>query len=360
MASGSAGATKQSVALFLGDPVLTEPAARSYIDAVLPPERREMDLEVVRIPERKLVDVLDAISQVGMFGAGRCIWIRGLGAEPAEEAAEFHAAVAVVGVPDGYTLVATAAKLDMRGRLAKWFRDSGQFIDLRVATDKKGNLDEHGVRRLVEDRLAAAGLPPPEPPAFAIITARAGGDAGQLAGEIDKLCLLCEPGRALNADVVARNMRDLSQAWVFDLTDAIGRRSLGDAREVLAGLVAAGEPPLKILAALAENLSGLLEARASLPLLPPGAMRNGGAFVKHIFPELPERTRSSFRNNAWRAWFAIGAASAFEIVELRRLHTHLADIDMRMKGSAADPAHLLFSFLLEACAPRARRNAQPS
>ena len=102
------------------------------------------------------------------------------------------------------------------------------------------------------------------------------------------------------------------------------------------------------------------QARALLPLLPPGALRNGGSFVKRPFPELPERTRSSFRNNAWRAWFAFGTASAFEIVELRRLHARLADIDMRMKGSPADPAHLLFSFLLEACAPRARRNAQPS
>ena len=356
----SPGRSKQPVALFLGDPVLTDPAARLHIESVLPPERREMDLEIIRLPERNLLEVLDGVSQVGMFGGGRCIWIRGLGAEPAEDAAEFHAAVATTGLPEGYTLVATASKLDMRGRLAKWFRDSGEFVDLRVETDKKGNIDEQSVRRLVEDRLAAAGLPSLEPSALAVIIRRAGGDAGQLAGEIDKLCLLCEPGRPLGADIVAANMRDLGQAWVFDLTDAIGKRRLGDARAVLEGLVAADEPPLRILGALAENLAGLIEARALLPLLPPGAMNNGSAFVKRYFPELPERARSSFKNNAWRAWFALGSASAFEVAELRRLHTRLADIDMGMKSSAADPAHLLFSFLLEACARQPRRNAQPS
>lgn len=360
MAARATKSSPQPVALFLGDPVLTDPAAREHICALLPAERREADLEIVRLPDRKLLDVLDSIQQVGLFGVGRCIWIRGLGAETAEEAAELHAVLAADGVPDGYSLVATSSKLDMRGRLAKWLRDAGRFVDLRVTTDRKGNVDEQSVRRLVTERLAAAGVPAPDAAALRAIALRAGGDAGQLASEIDKLALLCGSGRPPTADDVGRHMRDLGQAWVFDLTGAIGRRRLAEAHSLLERLLAAGEAPLGVLGALANNVAGLIAARAILPSLPPAALRHGQTFVKSYFAALPERERASFGNNAWRAWFALEAARAFEPAELRRLHAALADIDIRMKSSRLEPADLLFSFLLEACAAPGRGNAQLS
>ena len=99
---------------------------------------------------------------------------------------------------------------------------------------------------------------------------------------------------------------------------------------------------------------------AILPSLPPAALRHGQTFVKSYFAALPERERASFGNNAWRAWFALEAARAFEPAELRRLHAALADIDIRMKSSRLEPADLLFSFLLEACAAPGRGNAQLS
>ena len=348
------------VHLFLGNSLLTHPAARRRIAEILPEDRRETDLEIVRIPEKSLPSVIDAVSQVGMFGGGRCIWIQGLGGESAEEAESFRKELEKSGLPDGYAIVATSSVLDLRSKLAKWFRECGTLTDLRIETDRKGNLDENSVRRIAAQRLEEAGLQRPDAAALEAIVRRAGSDAGQFMAEVDKLALAGLAVGRLTPELVAENMRDLGTAWVFDLTDAIGRKRFNEARVLLDGLLASGSEPLMILGALAENVGTMIAARPVVDGLAPGALRNGKQFVNQTFPQLPEAARAGFRNNGWKAYFSLVAASAFEARELRRLHGALAEADLRMKSSSAEPANLLFSFLVEACRNRRSNNSQVS
>jgi len=312
----------------------------------------------VRIPDVPLESVVDALAQVGMFGSGRCIWIRNLGAESAEESAAFVESMSAGALPPGYTLVATSAKLDMRSKLAKWIRSAGNVVDMRIETDKRGPTEE-GMKSFISARVRAAGVTRPSSAAVQAIYDRAGQEVGELAQEIDRLCLLVDESSELDPDLIAGNMRDLGQAWVFDLTAAITKRREAEARARVDELIDAGEEPLKILGALAENISGMISARDLLPRLPRGALGNGQAFVSREYPNLPDWARARFKN-PWRAFFALKEAGAFEARELRRLHASLLAIDVKMKSSPADPRHLLFSFVTEACAPRRRGNAQVS
>jgi hypothetical protein len=62
--------------LILGDPAIADQRARATIDEWLPGDRQSVDLEIVRVPEEPIERAEALLRQVGLFGAGRCVWIR--------------------------------------------------------------------------------------------------------------------------------------------------------------------------------------------------------------------------------------------------------------------------------------------
>jgi DNA polymerase III delta subunit len=148
-------------------------------------------------------------------------------------------------------------------------------------------------------------------------------------------------------------MRDLSVGWVFDLTEAVGKRDLAAAEQLIARLLSEGEPPIKLVALLAVHIAGLVTARPIVDRLPRGALRmRGDECLAGPGASLPEPLRG------WPGYFRLLAASRFHQDELLRLHGEVRRLDAALKSSSIDPL-LLFSRLLQgaciagACAPRA-------
>ncbi|MBI5503899.1 MAG: DNA polymerase III subunit delta [Deltaproteobacteria bacterium] len=363
--------------LFLGESSLVDPVVEQAIARVLPGEARSLNLEVFRHGERPLDEALAALRQVGMFAAERCVWIRGGAprAKPKKEtkgearekaqdsleededgdeelrAGDFGDdlfALLEAGLPPATTLLVSAPSLDARGRAYKWFAKNGQIRDLRVEVARGGRPDADRARRIVEDRLGAAGVRDFDSGAVEEIVRRAGNNFGELLQEIDRLCVgLADPTRLRVADVRGA-MRDLASAWVFDLTDALGARNLGKAELLLEKLLGEGEVPQRLVALLATHFASLIEARAMVALLPRGALSmQGNDFLRGPLMELPEAFRR--RYPGWRAYFLIKAAANFSLAELRAVHHEVLVLDLALKGSRSAPLMLFSRFLHRAC-----------
>jgi len=341
------------IQLFIGDGAVIDELARKAIDRLLPPERQSVDLDVVRQPERSLLDAVACFDQVGMFAAGRCVWIRGLANETGEEA-EALLAFLDRGLPEGCSLVVTAARIDQRSRLYKWFDANAEITSAKIESDRSGRLKEDQVVGFVRKRIAANGLAVPAPTVLAAIAQRAGTVVGELAQEIDKLCLAASDAGDISEDLVRTHVRDQAQAWVYDLTNAISSRRLDQAQPLVERLLAQGEPPLRLLATLASHVGDLIEAAGALASVPRSALQGSpGGFAKSAYPRLPQAFRARFKSG-FRAYYVLRGASAFRPTELRRLHRDLVELDLKLKSSSIAPTHLFAAFVQAACGARAR------
>jgi DNA polymerase III delta subunit len=344
--------------LVVGEPAIADARARELIAQVVPCESQDLDLDVFRAGEDSIDRVEASLRQVGMFSARRAVWLRGLSAgteEKPQESASEDPLLALLqrGIPHGATLVVSAVRVDRRSRLYKWFQTHGRVEDLRVVLDKRGRMQDEDLEAFVRSAILEAGLASPSSAVLKLLRERAGTELGQLARELDKLCLACAQKGEITPRDVLTHVRDQAEAWVFDLTDAISARSLGRAAGLVGRLLEAGEPAIKLVALLARHLAELIEASRVLRALPAPALRNPGAFAKDYYPKLPPEVRNRF-SSGFRAYYVFQGAAAFRRDELRRLHRSLVDADLALKSSRVAPEHLLLEFVQQACASGAR------
>lgn len=405
MAAGSAK-------LFIGEAALVDPLVRKAINAVIAPERQSLDLEIIRGGERDLGDAIAALQQIGMFSAGRFVWVKGLpsirakkssatdsarsregddddgdndadndSSPSAEDRAEQAAASASLskdkkseggeeeerevlelraadeqledflaflgaGLPEDTRLWVSAVDLKKTTKLYKHFAKLKAVVDLRT---KDAGKDSKSWREEVRTRILAAGLQEPSAAVLDAILKRGGAQGGELFQEVDRICSPLAEGDTLDVDLVRENMRDLSTAWVFDLTGALGKRDLGTASRLLGALLRNGDVPQRILPVLAGHIYDLYGARLFAGRLPRGvlASNNGKRFVYDVAPKLEDPWLKS--RSPWRAWFLMQEARNFGARELRRLHEGLLRVDVEMKSSPTPPAALLADFLQQAC-----------
>jgi DNA polymerase-3 subunit delta len=333
--------------LIVGDPVVADPRARQVLEQVLSGTGRDLDLTILRPGEDPLAQAHAALAQVGMFSTGRCLWIRAFD-EDAADAGELLDLVSA-GIPAGSTLVVTAASIDQRSRLYKWFAQNAKVEDLRIARDKRGQMREEEVEAFVRKHLEDCGIRA-STQVVTLIRQRAGSEIGSLVQELEKLALASDEKGTITAADVRTHLRDQNEAWVFDLTDALSARSLDRAVTLLDRLLVQGEPPLRLVAVLATHVADLIEAARVLPSFP--HTRNAGAFARDYFPKLPAEFRNRFKS-AFRAFFVLQGAAAFRPGELRKIHTALLRADLALKSSRVRPEHLLVEIVEQACASRA-------
>jgi DNA polymerase III delta subunit len=350
------------VRVFLGDPALTEDRANAAIANFVAPDRRDLDFEIVRLPEDSIDRVSEALCQVGMFAQGRCVLLKGPleDPKPNDEKEESDTAAyrlwkfLETRLPPDAALVIVTPKIDGRSNLSRWLKANAEIEDLRI--ERKSDTrpaDPSSLADAVEARVRANGFPPPSPAVVDGILVRAGTNVGELWSEIDRLCLTIGVPRALTARDVTEHVRDAAGAWIFDFVDAICERRAGPALTLVAELIAAGDAPLRIVATLATRVADFLVAAryAATAKLPPPPS-SAGAFAKNVYPSLPEAVRRRF-TNPYRTYhvFRVGQARGYR--SLRRLHRLLVDLDLSLKSGGGQPRHLLAEFVASACEPGA-------
>jgi len=360
------GKGDSNAVLFLGDASVVDPLVHQLVDERMAASSKSLDFETFRFGERPVSDIEAALRQVGMFSPQRCIWLRGFvesrgkpaaGGDAEREDAEAGGQDGEAGgsngllellergVPAGTTLVVSAAALDARARLYKWFVKNAEVCDHRVQVEysgaRRGKLSEEGLRRAIEARLAELGVTQIGARTIEEIVARSGNVVGEMLQEVDRLVLALPHPDRIDVEQVRRNMRDLSLGWVFDFTDALESRNLARAESLIERLLGEGEPALRLGAMLASHIATLAAARPVVDSLPPDWLRmRGHDFLAGPGASLPDTLRG------WPGYFRLRAASNFSVGELRRLHGQVRRLDAALKSSTSAPL-LLFSRLLQ-------------
>jgi DNA polymerase-3 subunit delta len=262
------------------------------------------------------------------------------------------------GLPPNAVLLFTASAADARKRLFKRVREIGAVIDLSPVRERSGALSRDTVQDRVRQVTGDFGKLL-SPGAREYILRRAGTDPAVLATELEKLCLYVGDREVINEDDVRLTFRDMAESWIFDFTAALAARQLTRVLPLLRGLLAQGEPPLRLLAMVAREVRLLLVARECLDGSLRGKWRPDlqfNAFQSRVLPHLDEGSRAAFGStHPFVLYRRLQDAARFEGRVLRNAIVKLSDLDLRLKSSRTDPALLLETFIIDLC----RAGAQP-
>ncbi|MDF1524139.1 MAG: DNA polymerase III subunit delta [Trueperaceae bacterium] len=251
------------VRAFVGDPFLARRAARAALDAAR--ERAGVAADaIVRLGEgSSAVEVADALGQGGLFGPA-VLWLDldeafvGAGHTAARNAV--LDALEVAGDADVVVLDASATP----ARQKRW-RALGELVALPTPRYA-------GLARWVAQELKEAGVAVRGDVAGALADAF-GDDLPGLAGEVVKLALLGEPVTPERALEVAHRPAARS---AFDVVDALAAGDAARALGLVRGLLAQGEAPVRVHAALAWHVE-LVARCTALALRDPSVTKDEAA-----------------------------------------------------------------------------------
>jgi DNA polymerase-3 subunit delta len=282
---------------------------------------------------------------------GACL-ARHLGVEAYRDDGATLADFLDAGMPPHAVLLFTATAIDARKRIYKRIREMGAVVEFSAGRERSGALSRDAVEDLVRRMVGQCGKRL-EPEAHALILRRAGRDPAVLAMELEKVCLYVGEQPTIPATAVRAVFRDMAESWIFDFTSALAGGQLSQAFPLLRGLLAQGEPPLRLLAMVARELRLLLAARECLDDALAGRWRpevTFSVFQARLLPHLDAATREAFGNvHPFVLYRRFQDAARVGDGTLRHALIRLSDIDLQLKSSRSNPAMLLEAFVLDWC-----------
>jgi DNA polymerase-3 subunit delta len=196
-------------------------------------------------PGSALFEALDELGSPLLFGGTPFVVVRRADALPKATEDELVDRLETLG--GSGRLVLVARTLDGRRRLLGASAKAGAAFGFARVTDPAA-LRTWVVRAAREAGCEIAS------PAIERVLERHAGDLGSLVLEIEKLALVAGSGARIERAHVDATMSVGRSDAVERLSDQLARGQLGEALDVLRGLLAAGEPPIRIVAFLASNL----------------------------------------------------------------------------------------------------------
>lgn len=246
-------------------------------------------------------------------------------------------------------LIFTATTVDRRKRIFKDIEKRGVCVELAVERERSGAMTREAVEALIDDVMAIRGKRP-TPAARRLIAQRAGGDPGQLYSELEKVCLHAGDAPQVEESDVLAVMRDLAESWMFDFTGALAQRQIAVALSLLRGLIAQGEPPLRLLAMISREIRILLAARELLSTSLARSWSTGVQFNRfrdQMLPQIPEEQKHLIAGmHPYVLFLALQNASRTSATRLERALVELHEMDVAFKSSRTDPQVRLEAFVL--------------
>lgn len=198
--------------------------------------RRDRNTESFDAADSSPEAVVSACNSYDLFGEGTFVLLRNLDAWNAAQKAKI---VDYLKSPSPETdLVLIGKKLGAREKLLAAVKKSGEVYDFEQPTGK-------ALAKWVVGNAKKQGLELPESVAEDL-TARCSGDKNRLVRETEKLSLYVADRPATVEDVAALCPPDL-QSNIFAFVDALAAGRRDRALLLLEELIAAGEPPLRIM-----------------------------------------------------------------------------------------------------------------
>lgn len=302
------------VYLLLGEEdVRADEALRSVLDQVVPEEERSLNLDVVDagVPVQ---DVITRCETLPFFGARRAVVLNVRNPEAWRAAEQDALADYLNQGPPPAAFIIVAPRLDQRRRLFGVLQRTAQVI-------RCDPLDPEHVPAWLVARARESGKAM-SPDAANLLVELAGGGLRALGLEVAKLAAYAGDRETITADDVREVASHVAaQTTVFEVMDAVGHRRPEQAFRLLDALIALGEPPLRILYMLEDQVRML----ARVQELVDRGVRNRAEVQRALGPR------------AWRYRDYQKQVEAFGRVDIEELFGMLLETDGAIKTGQMPP-----------------------
>lgn len=324
----AAGARRGAVYLLLGEEdVRTEQALGRLLDELLAKEERALNLDIVDAEETPVQEIITRCDTLPFFGARRVVVVRRADAMRAQDQ-DALASYLDGGATPSAALILLAEGLDRRRRLYGVLQRTGRIIPC-------GRLSPEDLPRWIKDRVEAEGKKITRDAAGTLV-GLVGGGLRELGLEISKLAAYVGERTTITAGDVRDAASHVAEATVFELMDAVGRRQGDKALGLLQTVLAMGEPPVRILYMLEEQLRMLLRTEALL---------HGRRSLSRNSPEV----RQVLGNRAWLFDRYRGQVAAFGRMDVEKILGLLVETDAMIKTGAAAPRLAIETLIVRLC-----------
>lgn len=227
-----------------------EKAVRLILDAVVPPEARDFNVNQLYGRDLKAGQLIEQARTLPVFAARRLVLVKGLDQAAAEQLEQL---IDYVDNPVEETvLLLTAGKIDARRKLFQRLRKNGKVFEFK-------KIYENQLPAQVREMAAELGLTLTGE-ALKLFCIRVGTSLAEVEGELCKLASYVGERTLVEADDVTVLVSDTRVESVFALVESIGRGQADQSLRLLHRLVADGEAPLKILAMIVRHFRQLWRA----------------------------------------------------------------------------------------------------
>ena len=301
-------------ALLGEEDVRAEEALRTVLREVVPEDQRALNLDVVDAGSTPIQDVITRCETLPFFGTRRAVVLHVRNPESWRAAEQDALADYLNQGPPAAALIIVAPRLDQRRRLHGVLQRKAQVI-------RCDPLDAEQVSAWLVARARDSGKTL-TPDAANLLVELAGGGLRALGLEIAKLADYTGERRTITADDVREVTSHIAaQVTIFEVMDAVGHRRPDDAFRLLDRLIALGEPPLRILYMLEDQVRML----ARVQDLVDRGVRNRADVQKALGPR------------AWRYRDYQKQVNAFGRVDVETLLGMLLDTDGAIKTGQLPP-----------------------
>lgn len=199
------------------------------------------------------------------------------------------------------------------------------------------------------------------PGAFAQLTTRTGRDMRTIAEAINKIIDFVGDKRQIDANDIQNIVTQNPFDSIFDLTDAIGRRSIGQALKSLYEVLASGQEPILVNASITRQFRFALQAKliaGRKGLRPLRSRMPFSEFTRNIFQPLVKEmdsflpksaTHNILKQNPYVAYKVFQTLHAFTAEELVTAIEKTLIVDTQLKTSDLNKIGVLEQLVCELC-----------
>ncbi len=270
-------------------------------------------------------------------------------------------------LPKTSILILTVGRtVNERSRIVKAIQKIGRYVSFKPLERGK-SLNQDPLYKKVTEKLAEFNKQI-TPRAFEQLRMRTGGDMQTTAEAINKIVNFVGDKHQVDEKDVRNMVTQNAFNRIFDLTDAIGKRSLAQALKSLHEVLASGEPHLKVNTLIIRQLRLALQAKlitTKKKLKPIGRRMPPYAFDNEIFKPLaqeisgllPKTAETNIlKQNPYAAYKIFQTLPAFTNEELITALEKALEADIRLKTDQLDATCILEELVCELChSPKGRR-----
>ena len=272
-------------------------------------------------------------------------------------------------LPKNSVLIFTVqGPVNERNRVVKAIETVGRYRSFNPV-EAGQSLNRDPLYKKVSDKFTEYGKQI-TPRAFSLLRTRTGGDMHTVAEAINKIVNFVGDKTQIDEQDVRNMVTQNTFDSIFDLTDAIGKRAIGQAVKGLHEVLASGQEPIPLNATIARQFRFALQAKL---IAERKELRNVHSrmpfrdFTANIFQPLAEEagsalpktaTHNILKQNPYVAYKIFQTLNAFTVDELVAALGKILDADVQLKTSNPDATGILEQLVCELCAtPSGRRTS---